>query len=196
MKTSTETGRGQRHGQRAQSIVEFSLIAPLLFLTIFGVVDFGRGLYYYITLSQAANEGARVAVRASYYTDISGVQHQWPTDDDVTSAVAAHAPAVFLANPCANGPIDTSLIPPANQGWIYITANTANGTGTPNAPAGGPGSYVPSGVGCIYPPVTAANNVELRVTIRYNFVPVTPLIQQFTANHIVLTAWSVYRTEY
>ncbi|HEY8742233.1 MAG TPA: TadE family protein [Chloroflexota bacterium] len=177
-------------------MVEFALIAPILFLIIFGVVDFGRGMYYYITLSQASNEGARVAVRASYYTDISGTQHQWPNDDDVTAAVAAHAPAVFLANPCANGPINTAQVPPPNEGWVYITANTPDGSGTPNAPAGGAGTYVPNGVGCIYPPVPAANNAELKVTVRYNFVPLTPLIQQVTANRIILTAWSVYRTEY
>lgn len=189
--------RAPRHGrsQRSQGLVEFSLIAPILLLIIFGVIDFGRGLYYYITLQQSANEGARVAVRASYYTDIAGAQHQWPTDDDVDSAVKAHAPAVFLANPCANGPIDTTQIPPANQGWIYITdASTANGSGTPNSPAGGGGSFSP-GVGC-NTPVPASNNYALKVTIRYNFVPLTPLIQQVTANRIVLTTYAVYRTEY
>lgn len=187
--------RGSRAGERSQSMVEFALIGPVLLLIIFGVVDFGRGLYYYITLSQAANEGARVAVRASYYTDISGVQHQWPTDDDVTLAVRQHAPAVFLANPCANGPIDTTLIPPANQGWVYVTdATTANGSGTPNAPAGGAGSFIP-GTGC-NAASPAANNYPLKVTIRFNFVPLTPMIQQVTANRIVLTAYAVYRTEY
>lgn len=186
---------GRREGQRSQSMVEFALIAPILFLIIFGVLDFGRGLYYYITLQQAANEGARVAVRASYYTDIAGVQHQWPTDDDVDLAVRTHAPAVFLANPCANGPIDTTQIPPANQGWVYITdATTANGSGTPNAPAGGGGSFVP-GAGC-NAPRAASNNYPLKITIRYNLVPLTPLIQQVTANRIVLTAYAVYRTEY
>ena len=184
----------RRDGQRSQGLVEFALIAPILLLVIFGVIDFGRGLYYYITLSQASNEGARVAVRASYYVDISGTQHNWPTDDDVDAAVRAHAPAVFLANPCANGPIDTTQIPPSNQGWIYVTDNSPLGNGTPNAPAGGPGSFVP-GPGCLAT-VPAANNVPLRVTIRYNFVPLTPIIQQVAANRIVLTAWSVYRTEY
>lgn len=181
--------------QRSQGLVEFSLIAPILLLIIFGVIDFGRGLYYYITLQQSANEGARVAVRASYYTDISGTQHQWPTDDDVDVAVKAHAPAVFLANPCANGPIDTAQIPPENQGWIYITdASTADGSGSPNAPAGGGGTFTP-GPGC-NTPVPASNNYALKVTIRYNFVPLTPLIQQVTANRIVLSTYAVYRTEY
>jgi len=33
------------------------------------------------------------------------------------------------------------------------------------------------------------------VTIRYNFVPITPLIAQFAGN-IVISAAAVYRTEY
>jgi len=45
----------------------------------------------------------------------------------------------------------------------------------------------------------ATTNVALQVTIRYNFVPVTPLIQQLanTVNvPLVLQAYAVYRTEY
>ena len=122
--------------QRSQALVEFSLVAPILLLILFGVVDFGRGLYYYITLQQAANEGVRVAVRDSQYTDIGGSSHQYPSSIDVQNAVTAHAPAVFLASQCPYGPIDTSYVPPDNQGWIYITDASANGTGSPNGPLG------------------------------------------------------------
>jgi hypothetical protein len=33
------------------------------------------------------------------------------------------------------------------------------------------------------------------VTIRYNFVPITPLIRQFAPN-LIISAAAVYRTEY
>jgi len=198
----------QGRSQRSQAIVEFSLIAPILLILIFGVVDFGRGLYYYISLQQAANEGARVAVRDSQFTDISGGNHTYPTSIDVQNAVKAHAPAVFLSSQCPFGPIDGSYIPPANQGWIYITDASVNGTGTPNGPLGD--SLPPSGQtsgnqlyaggtvnGESCNAETVANaNMPLKVTIRYNFVPLTPLIQQITANRIVLTAYAIYRTEY
>ncbi len=58
--------------QRSQGLTEFALIAPVILLLTFGIIDFGRGLYFYITLQQAANEGARVAVRASYFIDVNG----------------------------------------------------------------------------------------------------------------------------
>ena len=50
--------------QRSQSLVEFAIVAPLLLFLIFGIVDFGRVIYVYITLSQAVNEGVRVAIRS------------------------------------------------------------------------------------------------------------------------------------
>ena len=184
--------------QRSQAMTEFALIAPVLLLLIFGTVDFGRALYYYITLQQAANEGARVAVRASYYTDPSGTLHNWPNNADIQAAVAAHAVAVLLANPCPNGPIpahppDTVgvTIPPQNQGWIFITDPSPQGNGTPNAPRG----QTTSTPGC-NTAVAATGNEPLKVTIRYNFVPLTPLIQQVTADHLILEAYAVYRAEY
>ena len=114
------------HSQRSQGMTEFAIIAPIILLLTFGIIDFGRGLYFYITLQQAANEGARVAVRASYFVDPSGSTHQWPTDADVASAVQQHAVTENLANPCPNGPIPnggnpvgSASLPPANSGWIF-----------------------------------------------------------------------------
>jgi len=50
-----------RRDQRGTALVEFALIAPLLFLLIFGIVDFGRALDYYNQLTQLSGQGARAA---------------------------------------------------------------------------------------------------------------------------------------
>src|SRR5437660_10056437 len=109
--------------QRSQGLTEFAIIAPIILLLTFGILDFGRALYLYITLQQAANEGARVAVRASYFIDPSGASHNWPKNTDVHAATHGHAVAVLLANPCTNGPIPNGGIaqgppqkPPPNSG--------------------------------------------------------------------------------
>ncbi|HVB76965.1 MAG TPA: TadE family protein [Candidatus Nitrosotalea sp.] len=52
-------------GQRAQSLVEFALVAPILLLLLLVTLDFGRGLFYYSQMSAAAREGARQAVLQS-----------------------------------------------------------------------------------------------------------------------------------
>lgn len=42
-----------------QSVVEFALLLPLLLLLVIGVVDLGRVYFSYITVTNAAREGAR-----------------------------------------------------------------------------------------------------------------------------------------
>jgi Flp pilus assembly protein TadG len=47
--------------QRGTAVVEFALVAPILFLLVFGILDFGRALNYYNQLTQLAGQGARAA---------------------------------------------------------------------------------------------------------------------------------------
>jgi len=183
------TSRPRHDSQRSQALVEFCLIAPILIVLLFAIVDFGRVIYVYATINQAVNEGARSAIRASALL---------PTNSDVETAVKQHAVDVSLANPCPNGPI-TSATPPANQGWIFITepdapsAIEALGPTLENAPGG---QMWGTSNGTCSATNPAHDHAPLQVTIRYNFVPFTPLIQQVTANHIVISASATYKTEY
>ncbi|TMC76760.1 MAG: pilus assembly protein [Chloroflexi bacterium] len=175
--------------QSSQGIVEFALIAPILLILLFGIVDFGRLIFVYATLNQAVNEGARTAIRSSPLL---------PTNIDVETAVKQHAVAVSLANPCPNGPV-TSTLPPANQGWIYITEPNPPSSAEPlspsleDAPGGQMWAQISGSCSATNP---AHDHAALQVTIRYNFVPITPLIQQLTANHIIISAAATYKTEY
>ena len=47
---------------RAQALVEFALVLPVLLLMILGVLDLGRAVYAQSALVSAARTGARVAV--------------------------------------------------------------------------------------------------------------------------------------
>lgn len=183
--------------QRAQTLTEFALISPVIFFLLFGIVDLGRAIYIQASLNQAANEGARVAIRGEtpYY------DYMIPTDDDVVNAVKRGSPVALSANQCVHGPIPTSFSSlPANQGWVFITEvpapTTLETSPSPNAP--GNASLAPPPAGCNPAEIgsSTVSNYPLQVTIYYNFVPVTPLISQFAANHIILKADAVYRTEY
>ena len=205
--------------QRSQGMTEFAIIAPIILLLTFGVIDFGRGLYFYITLQQAANEGARVAVHASDYVDANGVGcvspafvHCWPTDSDVAAAIQAHAVTEVLANPCPNGPIPnggnpvgSAQLPPSNSGWIFITDPSPGGDGgglnaagqaavVANGPKGGLGSFTTT-ASCDQIK-DATGNEPIKVTLWFNFQPLTPVIQQVVGNRIVITAYAIYRAEY
>ncbi len=178
-----------RDGERSQSLVEFALVAPILLLLLFGIVDFGRVIYTYITINQAVNEGARTAIRDS---------PRLPTNADVENAVKQHAVDVSLANPCPNGPI-TAAVPPANQGWIYITEPNPPASAESlspsleNAPGGQMWGQAGGGCSATNP---AHDHSPLQVTIRFNFVPFTPLIKQLINTNIVITAAATYATEY
>src|SRR4051794_9750084 len=50
------------HTHRAQAVVEFALIAPVLVLLTLGILGFGRAFYTYIDLTNAARAGARLAL--------------------------------------------------------------------------------------------------------------------------------------
>lgn len=53
---------GSDFRRRASSLVEFALVAPLFFLLIFGIIDFGRLFFTRATLQHALREAGRFAV--------------------------------------------------------------------------------------------------------------------------------------
>lgn len=48
-----------RRDERGALVVEFGLIVPILFLLVFGIVDFGRAYFTMNNLAAAVREGAR-----------------------------------------------------------------------------------------------------------------------------------------
>lgn len=53
--------RSRRARSRGAALVEFGLIAPVLFLLLFGVVEFGWAFVQYLDVRHGAREGARLA---------------------------------------------------------------------------------------------------------------------------------------
>ena len=177
----------RRKAQESQALIEFALVSPLLLLLIFGIIDLGRAVFFYDTLNHAAREGARTAVRASQ------VQ---PTNADVLGTVAQQLVGAPVTAPCPNGPV-TSALPPANAAWLYITQPNPPATAESNPPMNAPGGEYPaSASGSCSAVNPASGNAPLQVTLRFNLVLITPIVSQVTADHIVLTAAAVFRTEY
>jgi len=62
--------------ERSQSLVEFSLVIPVLMLLVLGTVDFAMGFKSYVELTNATREGARYAVVGNpagvFLTDCTG----------------------------------------------------------------------------------------------------------------------------
>lgn len=66
-----------RRKRRGAAAVEFALVAPLFFLMVCGMIEFGRAIMVQQVLTNSSREGARVAVLDS----------QTPTASTVTSTV-------------------------------------------------------------------------------------------------------------
>ncbi len=52
----------QRAARRAASAVEFAIVAPIFFLVVLGIIEFGRMAMVQQMLTNAAREGCRIAV--------------------------------------------------------------------------------------------------------------------------------------
>ena len=51
-----------RRNRQGAAVVEFAVVAPLFFLLIFGMIEFGRMVMVQQVLTNASREGARIAV--------------------------------------------------------------------------------------------------------------------------------------
>ena len=181
------TQKSKRRGQSSQALIEFALISPVLLLLLFGIVDIGRAVFYYDTLNHAVREGARAAVQA---------QTSLPTNADVLAAVRSQLIGAQVTEPCPQGPVTTAT-PPANAAWLYVTEPNPPAAIESTPPMNAPGGeYATAAAGSCSAMNPAGNNAQIQVTLRFNLILITPVIAQATADHIILRAAAVFRTEY
>ncbi len=83
-----------RRREHGQALVEFSLVAIVFFILVFGMIDVGRAVWNYNALAQATREGTRYAiVHGADSTNPSG-----PGDDaDVETEVEKFAGGLNLS---------------------------------------------------------------------------------------------------
>jgi Flp pilus assembly protein TadG len=69
--------RGPR-SERGSQLIEFALVLPLLLLVVLGIMDFGLLFQRYEAVTNAAREGARIAVLQGYGdTDVQNRVQQY-----------------------------------------------------------------------------------------------------------------------
>lgn len=114
--------RAARVSSSARDFREFALIAPLLFLLVIGIVEFGQALMVQQVLTNAARDGALLATLES--TNISSSPTSIVTSDVNTvlsgSNIASATIAISPGLPVAAGQ-DVSVtvsVPYMNVTWI------------------------------------------------------------------------------
>jgi TadE-like protein len=64
--------------ENAQTMVEFALVFPIVLLITYGIIEFGRMVFIYASVTGAAREGARYGAASGslttpYFTDCTGI---------------------------------------------------------------------------------------------------------------------------
>jgi Flp pilus assembly protein TadG len=105
--------RGIR-GTRGAALVEMAIVISLLFLLVFGMIDFGLVLRDYLALSQVAREGARTA---SLTTD----------DAAVRLTIDTWATSLGLDQNKLTRPVPITRTPPDPGGQVKVTLTYTHG---------------------------------------------------------------------
>jgi len=89
----------RRRGERGSQLIEFALVFPMLLLVMLGIIDFGLLFQRYEVLTNAAREGARVAVLPGYgAADVQNRVAQYLTAGGLTGTVTVPTPVTTTSN--------------------------------------------------------------------------------------------------
>ncbi|MCA3185886.1 MULTISPECIES: TadE/TadG family type IV pilus assembly protein [unclassified Cupriavidus] len=124
--------------QRGASAVEFALVAPIFFLLLFSIVDFGAMMWANLTMQYAVREGARYAVTGQSGLDAQGSRYNAVLDKIRSSSLGVYT--------MSNAKVAT---------WVNGTSQSSGGAGM----FGSAGDIVVIQVTCDWPlltPVVAA----------------------------------------
>lgn len=111
--------------QSGSSLVEMSLVLPMLVVFFLGVADLGRAFYYSNEIARAANAGALYGTQ--YPTDTSGIIQAAKSDaPDVPDITATTSYGCECSDGTGQSP-DCNITPScsANTNEVYYTTVTA-----------------------------------------------------------------------
>ena len=111
--------RSCRKNRRGAAVVEFAVVAPVFFLLIFGMIEYGRMVMVQQVLTNASREGARVGILdGSSASDVSTTANGYLTSSSINGATITVDPA----DPAAAGagdPVTVTISVPFSQvSWL------------------------------------------------------------------------------
>jgi Flp pilus assembly protein TadG len=122
----------------AQALVELALVLPILLLLLMSVLDFGRAIYAYNAISNAAREGGRTAIVNQTLPVIRGRAAAQATAVGIDPSVTTCDPANPLSTNCVFVEFrdDTlgSACSPASGNYGCVAVVTVKHTFTPITP--------------------------------------------------------------
>ncbi len=122
--------------ERGDGLVEFAVVAVVLFTCIFGVIDCSRALYTYHFTSYAAREATRYAmVRGSTWGTSSCVTTATFVCNATTANVAAYIQSIVPTGINSGTALSVSATWPGTElPGTAVTCITTNGNNSPGCP--------------------------------------------------------------
>jgi Flp pilus assembly protein TadG len=107
-----------RRNRRAAAAVEFALVAPVFFLLVLGMIEYGRMVMVQQVLTNASREGARAAVLdGAKWTEVETVVNSYLQSGSISGATVTK-PSNFDSAEFGD-PITLSVSVPFNQvSWL------------------------------------------------------------------------------
>jgi len=110
--------------EQGQSLVELSISLVILLVLAAGLVDFGRAFFTYITLRDAAQEGASyAAVSVAEKSDMQNSTQVSNYCSAITSRVLATTTDLSGSTPESNGPINLQALADAGDVTVQTLIN-------------------------------------------------------------------------
>jgi Flp pilus assembly protein TadG len=169
---------GLWRSRAGQSLVEMAMVLPVLALLTFGLLDFGRAYYFQVSVTNAAREGARVAI-LNIYTGpqtpncSTAITCPVQTDLNIRNAVTNELTYSSIT------PTSVTICPPHDS-----TNSTAGCADTSNRV-----DKWTSGL-------ASNQNYYVTVNVKFDFQLYTPLMQQLVGNPIHMSVSVQMRTNY
>ncbi len=166
-------------GRAGQSLVEMAMVLPVLAVLTFGLVDFGRAYYFQVSITNAAREGARVAILNIY----TGPQNPTCSTSNSYATCPVQTDAAVIT--AVNNELMYSAIAPTSITICPPHDSTSSTAGCPNTT-----NRVSNWV------AATPTNYYVTVTVKYDFTLYTPLMQQLVGSPVHMSVSVQMRTNY
>jgi Flp pilus assembly protein TadG len=150
-----------KRSNRAQSLVEFAVVVPVFLLLLFGLIDFARLVFTYVSLTDGARELARTA-------SISQAWNTSPTSANAAAIAAFNNYTVVLGS--ENSATDSISFTVANANCAHAQ-DTGGTCSSPNTPTQTTCTLPLSTATCTLPQPKAGGFMQVQVAYTFQFNP-------------------------
>jgi Flp pilus assembly protein TadG len=125
--------RNLSQNRRGAAVVEFAVVAPVFFILVFGLIEYGRAVMVEQILTNAAREGARSAILTSATTNgVKSVVNTYLSSASISGATVTVSPNPPSSASSGSNVTVTVSIPFTSVSWLpspfYLGSTTLTAT--------------------------------------------------------------------